>query len=67
MSNGSGSRLSDMKGSGAAMCTVALDPTSLQGSALVHHMSYSSGSFLPVREGSGVPCVLQLWSLPPCK
>jgi hypothetical protein len=46
---------------------VALDPTSLQGRALVHHVSYSNGSCLPIREGSRAPRVLQLWILPPCR
>jgi hypothetical protein len=57
MSNGSGSRLPDRKGSGAATCTIALDPTSLQRRALVRHVSYSSGSCLPLGEGSGAPRV----------
>jgi hypothetical protein len=33
----------------------------------VHHMSYSSGSWLHAGEGSRVLCVLQLWILPPCR
>jgi hypothetical protein len=60
-------RISDRKGSDAATCTVASDPASLQGRALVHHVSYSSESCLLTREGSGVPCVMQLRIMPPCK
>jgi hypothetical protein len=49
------------------MCTVAPDPVFLQGRALVRHVSYMSGSYLPVGEGSGVPRVLHLRILPPCR
>jgi hypothetical protein len=65
MSNGSGSRLPDRKDSDATTCTIALDPTSLQRRALVHHVSYSSGSCLPLGKGSGAPRVPQLRILPP--
>jgi hypothetical protein len=51
VSSGFGTHLPDRKGSGAAMCTVALDPASLQGT----------------RESIGVPCALRLQILPPCK
>jgi hypothetical protein len=60
VSSGSGSRLTDRKGTDATTCTVALDPTSLQGRALVRYMSYSFRSCLPAGEGSGAPCVLWL-------
>jgi hypothetical protein len=53
--------------SGAAKCLVAPDPTFLIGRVLLRHMSYSYESFLPAREGSGSPRVLQPRILPPCK
>jgi hypothetical protein len=63
--SGSRSHLPDRKGSGTVICTVAPNPTSLQGRAPVHHVSYSSGSCLPIGEGSGASHVLRLWILPP--
>jgi hypothetical protein len=48
------------------MCSAALDPTSLYGRAPVRHMSYTSASDLPVREGSGAPRVQQLQIMPLC-
>jgi polyferredoxin len=49
-----------------ATCHTALDHASLQGRAPLRHVSYSSRSCLPAREGSGAPRVLQLRILPPC-
>jgi hypothetical protein len=49
----------------SAVCPTAPDPTSLQGRAPEHRMSYSSGYCLPAGEGSGAPHVLWLQILPP--
>jgi hypothetical protein len=52
---------------GGARCTtypIASDPVSLQGRVPMCHMLCSSGPCLPIREGSGVPRVLQLLILP---
>jgi hypothetical protein len=65
MFNDSGSRLPDRNGSGAATCTVAPDPASLQGRAPVRQVSYNLRSYLPTGEGSGAPRVLRLRILPP--
>jgi hypothetical protein len=65
MSSDSGSRLPNRKSSDAVTCTVASDPTSLQGRAMVHHVSYSSRSYLPSGEGSGALRVPRLRILPP--
>jgi hypothetical protein len=65
MSSGSGSHLPDWKDSEAFTCTMAPDPASLQGRALVCHISYNSGSYLPAGEGSRAPHVLRLQILPP--
>jgi hypothetical protein len=67
MSCGSGSHLLDRKGSGAATCTVALNPASLQGRALMHYVYRSSRPCLLAREGSSAPHVLQLRNLSPCR
>jgi hypothetical protein len=56
--------LPDRKGSGAVMCTMALDPVSLQERTPERRVSYSFGSCLLVREGFGAPHVLQLRILP---
>jgi hypothetical protein len=48
-----------------ATCLAALDPTSLQGRALVRHVSYVSESCLPAGEGFRAPRVLRLRTLPP--
>jgi hypothetical protein len=48
-------------------CPAAPDPTSLYGRAPVRHMSYTSASGLPVREGSGAPRVQQLRIMPLCR
>jgi hypothetical protein len=52
MPSGYGSHLPDGKRSDATTCTVAPNPASLQGRAPVHHVSYSSGSCLPIGECS---------------
>jgi hypothetical protein len=64
VSSRSGSRLLGRKGFGVTTCIVAGDPASLQGRALVRHLSCSSRSYLPVGEDSGAPRVIRLWILP---
>jgi hypothetical protein len=54
-----------MGGLWSAACPTALDPASQQGRALERHVSYSSGSHLPIVEGSEAPRVLQLRILLP--
>jgi hypothetical protein len=67
MSCSIGPCLSAKVDSRAATCPVAPDPASLQGRALMRHMSNSSEFCLPIGEGSGVPRVLRLWIMPSCK
>jgi hypothetical protein len=50
-----------------ATCLTAPDPTSLQGRAPMRHVSYNSGSCLPIGKVFGAPRVLQLQILFPCR
>jgi hypothetical protein len=57
--SGSEPHLPERKGSGAATCTVTLDPASLLRRALMYYMSYGSGSYLSSRRAPVLPHVLQ--------